>query len=255
MTTAHNATRIALFGFGTVGRATFAILEREQQLNVHMIVVRNKQKYLPNQNDEDVKALFVDDMTLALQRIKDVDVVIEVMGGTTAAWIVVQSAILKGKVVVTANKALMSTYMHELNEMPTGKLYFEAAVAGGIPIVRSLLRDVQCFRAKGFGCDKVQGILNGTSNFILTKMSQDGVSYTQALEEAQQLGYAEADPSADVLGWDARAKIHLLQRLCFGTTVPPNKIVCEGITRIEPVDFEYARRLGCKIKLVATTEV
>lgn len=255
MTTAHNATRIALFGFGTVGRATFAILEREQQLNVHMIVVRNKQKYLPNQNDEDVKALFVDDMTLALQRIKDVDVVIEVMGGTTDAWIVVQSAILKGKVVVTANKALMSTYMHELNEMPTGKLYFEAAVAGGIPIVRSLLRDVQCFRAKGFGCDKVQGILNGTSNFILTKMSQDGVSYTQALEEAQQLGYAEVDPSADVLGWDARAKIHLLQRLCFGTTVPPNKIVCEGITRIEPVDFEYARRLDCKIKLVATTEV
>ena len=192
---------------------------------------------------------------MALQRIKDVDIVIEVMGGTTDAWEVVRSALMKNKIVVTANKALMSTYMRELNEMSTGKLYFEAAVAGGIPIVRSLVRDVQCFRALGFGCDKVQGILNGTSNFILTKMDQEGVSYAQALQEAQQLGYAECDPSADVLGWDARAKIHLLQRLCFGTTVPAESIVCEGIDRIEPIDFEYAKSLGCKIKLVATTAV
>ena len=210
--------------------------------------------------------LFEDDMEKALKRIDEVDGVIEVMGGIDDAWEVVKTALQMKKKVVTANKALVSTYLKELqillkehgNDTRSFNwdcFHFEAAVAGGIPIIRSLLRDVQdVFRQnmKGFTTKKLYAILNGTSNFILTKMEQ-GMSYQEALKMAQSVGYAEADPSADVKGYDARAKIHILEQILFSTNRVADQIVCEGIEDITNIDFEYAFLLNGKIKLVATT--
>jgi homoserine dehydrogenase len=259
-------TKIGLFGCGTVGRSVCDILSREMlcptspflkhSISIEMIVVRDKKKYLRDSSKGIVEDLFVDNMEDALERIKDCDVIVEVIGGTTTAWDIVKEGLVQGKIVVTANKALVSTYMKELDEMnqaTTGALAYEASVAGGIPIIKSILRDVQFGTADAFGVSRVSGIVNGTTNYILTCMEESGLEYDEALRMAQDKGFAESDPSADVHGWDARAKIAILQRLAFGVTVDPETIVCEGITKVQKVDFEYARTMGCKIKLVATT--
>lgn len=257
---------VALFGFGTVGRAVFDILDKMGLANdVKYIVVRNKQKYIDKEGI--ANTLFEDNMERAKERIQEVDNVIEVMGGTTDAWEVVKMALKMDKKVITANKALVSTYMSELQELLNtddagirsivwDKFHFEAAVAGGIPIIRSLVRDVQDIyrqNMQGFTTQKLYAILNGTSNFILTKMEQEGMTYGDALRLAQSIGYAEADPSADVKGYDARAKIHILEQILFSTDRKADDIVCEGIENITNVDFEYASLLNSKIKLVATT--
>ena len=262
--------RTALFGFGTVGRAVFDILDKMGfGSNIKYIVVRDKQKHIDKKIEGVVDTLFEDDMEKALKRIEEVDGVIEVMGGIDDAWKVVKTALQMNKKVTTANKALVSTYMNELQVLlkQNGNkqdirsfnwdcFHFEAAVAGGIPIIRSLLRDVQdAFRQnmQGFTTEKLYAILNGTSNFILTKMEQ-GMSYENSLNLAQSVGYAEADPSADVKGYDARAKIHILEQILFSTNRKAEEIVCEGIENITNIDFEYASLLKGKIKLVATTE-
>jgi homoserine dehydrogenase len=259
----------ALFGFGTVGRAVFDILDKMGLgSNIKYIVVRDKQKHIDKKIEGIVDTLFEDDMKIALERLKEVDGIIEVMGGTDDAWTVVKTALEMNKKVTTANKALVSTYMNELQvllkEIGNDEdirsfnwdyLHFEAAVAGGIPIIRSLLRDVQdVFRQnmQGFTTKKLYAILNGTSNFILTKMEQ-GMSYVNSLQLAQNVGYAEADPSADVKGYDARAKIHILEQILFSTNRKADAIVCQGIEDITNIDFEYASLLKGKIKLVATT--
>jgi homoserine dehydrogenase len=223
---------------------------------IDMIVVRNKSKYLGSSYEPLLMDLFVDDMAMALKRIKDVDVVIEVIGGTTTAWEIVKTGLVNNKIVVTANKALVSKYMKELEELnrtTTGTLAFEASVCGGIPIVKSMLRDIQWCAADAFGVERISGVVNGTTNYILTQMEQFNLKYETAVQLAQEEGYAESDPSADVLGWDARCKIQILQRLAFGVTVDPEDIVCEGIIDVQKVDFEYAKTMKCRVKLVATT--
>ena len=179
-------------------------------------------------------------------------IVVEVMGGTSLARTVVLEALKRGKSVVTANKALIAEHLDEIHtavEQSGGngvKFGYEAAVAGGIPIISTLQH---CFA--GDIINEIGGIINGTTNYMLGKM-EDGADYDEVLKEAQDLGFAEADPTADVEGHDVRAKIAILAKLAFGTTVDVEEIPCNGISQISSVDFEYAKLLNCTIKLIGT---
>ena len=178
----------------------------------------------------------------------EVDIVAELVGGTGVAQEIINAAIANKKSVVTANKELMAQCGAEIWERAIAagiNLAMEASVAGGIPI-HSVLRE-------GISGDRVTtlyGILNGTSNFILTEIEKRGASFDDVLREAQQLGYAEADPSADVDGFDARSKLAILSALAFGEKITPSDIYTEGIRRITPVDFQYAHQLGHTIRLL-----
>eukprot|EP00292_Cryptomonas_paramecium_P005672 CAMPEP_0113713732 /NCGR_PEP_ID=MMETSP0038_2-20120614/32180_1 /TAXON_ID=2898 /ORGANISM="Cryptomonas paramecium" /LENGTH=402 /DNA_ID=CAMNT_0000640541 /DNA_START=128 /DNA_END=1337 /DNA_ORIENTATION=- /assembly_acc=CAM_ASM_000170 len=177
------------------------------------------------------------------------EVIVELMGGTTLAWEIVQACLLKGKKVVTANKALLSKYLPRvieiLRDTPKARLCFEAAVCGGIPIIHTLQHDYL-----GDSISELRGIMNGTTNYILSKMESDNADYAAVLKEAQDLGFAEADPAADVEGWDARSKLALLIKLAFGTYVPEESIPCKGISRITSEDFAYAKQLGGTVKIL-----
>lgn len=179
-----------------------------------------------------------------------VDIVAEMIGGTTVAREVVEGAIDHGKSVVTANKELIALDGVALWQRAAARgvtLAMEASVCGGIP-VHAVLRE-------GIAGDRVEtlfGILNGTSNYILTEIEQHGSAFDAVLAEAQKLGYAEADPTADVDGFDARSKLALLTSIAFGVRIQPSAIHTEGIRRISPTDFEYARQLGCTIKLLCS---
>lgn len=183
----------------------------------------------------------------------EIDIVVELMGGTDLAKTVVMESLKRGKSVVTANKALIAECLDEIKHIADqsegGTVFaYEAAVCGGIPIIQALQG---CF--SGDIVHEVMGICNGTTNYMLGKM-EEGADFAEVLKEAQDLGYAEADPTADVEGHDVRAKIAILAKLAFGTTVPIESIPCMGITQISSVDFEYAKLLGCTIKLVGTAE-
>lgn len=181
-----------------------------------------------------------------------VDVVVEVIGGDGAAGDYVRRALAGGKHVVSANKELIAKAGPELFELARGNgaaLRFEASVGGGIPVISPLLRDLPANRVVA-----IRAIINGTTNFILTNMAQRGDSFEDALAEAQDLGYAEPDPTNDVDGHDAAFKIALMAGLAFGTYVPPEAVATEGIRSLAPQDFEYARELGYVIKLLAIAE-
>ncbi|GAB4409827.1 MAG: homoserine dehydrogenase [Bryobacter sp.] len=183
----------------------------------------------------------------------DVDVVCELIGGTSTAREVIEAALAAGKPVITANKELMALAgpaLVDLARTHATTLYMEASVAGGIPI-HAVLRE-------GIAADRVEafyGILNGTSNYILTEIESNGAPFDQVLAEAQRLGYAEADPTADVEGYDARSKLALLAELAFGQAVDPQTIFCEGIRRISPLDFDYAHTLGHTIRLLCKAQL
>jgi len=183
----------------------------------------------------------------------DIDCVVELMGGIGVAKTVVFGAIEKGKHVVTANKALVAAFMPELTallaEHPEVRFGYEASVAGGIPIIHALQNDYM-----GDNISQLMGIMNGTTNYMLTKMESEGADYGAVLKEAQDLGYAEADPTADVEGHDVRAKIAILARLVFGRDVPYTGIPCKGISQITSTDFVYAKQLSSTIKLVGTAQ-
>lgn len=178
----------------------------------------------------------------------DVDVVAELVGGTGAAREIVEAAIDAGKPVVTANKELLAAHGATLlNRRGDGKLWLEASVAGGIPVIAALRDGIA-----GDCIDTLIGILNGTSNYILTEVDRTGAAFDDVLREAQELGYAEADPSADIDGHDARSKLAILVALAFGVQAAPGQIPVEGIRRILPIDFAYAGRLGHTIRSLAT---
>ena len=182
----------------------------------------------------------------------DLDILVEVMGGVEPARTYVESALKRGVSVVTANKALMAesgTELAELAHEHEADLLYEAAVGGAIPILRALRSSLA-----GERIDRVMGIVNGTTNYILTQMASEGSDYATALAEAQALGYAEADPSADVEGYDAAAKVQILSTLAFGTRLSGEEIAREGITGIRAVDVEFAKRSGYVIKLLAVAE-
>jgi homoserine dehydrogenase len=181
---------------------------------------------------------------------ESIDLVVEVMGGTTDAKDVVFKALRKRKDVVTANKALIAKHLVEIEEILAEmnqdvdrdqevEFRYEAAVCGGIPIIRSMQTDFV-----GDDISMLSGIINGCTNFMLTGMDQGGLSYDEALAEARRLGYAEADPTLDVGGFDARSKLRILMRLAFGIEVNEEEISCRGITELSKLDFEYAKMMG-----------
>lgn len=181
-----------------------------------------------------------------------ISTVVETMGGVEPAFDFVKACLEKGKNVVSSNKELVAVKGAELLETAKSNnvnFFFEAAVGGGIPIIRPLSR---CLA--GNNITEVAGILNGTTNYILTKMITEGISFEEALSNAQELGYAEKDPTADVEGIDAMRKICILASLCFGTHLYPDNVYCEGITRVSLADVAYAAKFGCVIKLVARAE-
>jgi homoserine dehydrogenase len=263
MTTSTNPStkplRIGMFGGGTVGGGVYELLNQSpgpnRQAIVTHICVRDLHK--PRDFIVDTKTTKLTGHFGDILDNPDIDCVVEVMGGTDMAKTVILAALKAGKSVVTANKALLAEHYDEIVAAATAgagkgpsELAFEAAVCGGIPIIHLL--------QSSYTADKISsisGICNGTTNFMLCKM-QEGADYGAVLKEAQDLGYAEADPAADVEGWDVRAKICLLSQLAFGQTVTPvENIPCRGITNITSVDFEYAAMMKATIKMVGTARV
>ncbi|MGV0811521.1 homoserine dehydrogenase [Mycolicibacterium boenickei] len=197
------------------------------------------------------KDLLTDDIIGLVSR-DDVDIVVELMGPVKPARKAILAALEQGKSVVTANKALMAQSTGELAqaaEKARVDLYFEAAVAGAIPVIRPLTQSLA-----GDSVLRVAGIVNGTTNYILSEMDSTGADYTSALADASALGYAEADPTADVEGYDAAAKAAILASIAFHTRVTADDVYREGITKVSAADFESARSLGCTIKLLAICE-
>jgi homoserine dehydrogenase len=197
------------------------------------------------------KELLTDDIVELVSR-DDVDIVVELMGPVKPARKAILAALEQGKSVVTANKALMAQSTGELAqaaEKARVDLYFEAAVAGAIPVIRPLTQSLA-----GDSVLRVAGIVNGTTNYILSEMDSTGADYNSALADASALGYAEADPTADVEGYDAAAKAAILASIAFHTRVTADDVYREGITKVSAADFESARALGCTIKLLAICE-
>lgn len=251
----RTAVGVALIGMGTVGTEVVRYLETNgaelaarigAPLELRGIAVRDTTK------DRGVDpALLTDDPT-ALATRDDVDVVVEVMGGIDIARPLLTTALESGKAVVTANKALLAEYTDELAEAADSTdsdLYFEAAVAGAIPVIGPLRRSMA-----GDQVERVVGIVNGTTNFILSEMDSTGAAYSETLTEASRLGYAEADPTADVEGYDAAAKAAILASIAFHSRVTAKDVYREGISAITPAQFESARHMACTIKLLAICE-
>jgi homoserine dehydrogenase len=241
--------RIALFGFGTVASSVARILveSRPQGLELTHVycrsLARRRVDWVPS------SVTWTDDVDAALAA--DVDVVVELAGGLEPAGSWIRSALDAGKSVVTANKKLIAFQGAELERLAAAKgghLKYGAAVAGGIPVIPGLEQGLA-----GDRIERIEGILNGTCNFILSKM-EAGAEYAPVLAEAQAKGYAEADPTEDVGGFDARAKLAILMRLALRVEVNPEEIVPRPITSITAVDFSYARDLGCTIRQVARAE-
>lgn len=243
--------RIGIFGGGTVGGGIVEILKNRKDvldqlgcdIEVAKICVRDASKPrdfdVPCEITENYDDILKDDT---------IDMVVEVMGGTTDAKKIVYDSLKANKDVVTANKALIAAFLPEIEKRVAesdAEFRFEAAVCGGIPVIRSLQSDFV-----GDDISRVSGIINGCTNFMLTAMDQDGKTYDEALKEASELGYAEADPTLDVGGFDARSKLNILMRMAFGIEVDEGDIACRGITELTKLDFEYAKRMGGTIKLV-----
>jgi homoserine dehydrogenase len=250
--------RVGVIGAGNVGRALVDLLNDESRhialvdaamatLEVVGVAVRDPEKPRPG---VDAKLLTYDAMALANR--EDLDILVELAGGVDPARSYVEAALSRGVSVVTANKALMAECGTELAELANkngADLFYEAAVGGGIPILRSLRTSLA-----GERIERVMGIVNGTTNFILSKMSSEGSDYDDALTQAQALGYAEADPTADVEAFDAAAKVQILSSLAFGTELRGEQIAREGISSVRAIDVDFARRNGYVIKLVGVAE-
>ncbi len=245
---------VAILGLGVVGGGTYKMLTEHRQfymdtqgvdISVENVLELNKQKAL---------ALGVSENRIAANIAEicsnpDVDIVVEVMGGVEPARTFVLSALNAGKSVVTSNKELFCKHSHELERIARKNncgLFYEATCVGGVPVIRTLLDNLQ-----GNKILSIMGIINGTTNYILTKMTDEGASYEEVLKEAQRLGYAEADPTADVEGFDAAYKLSILSSLAFHTKIPFSRIYREGITHITPEDIQYGKQLGYVLKLLA----
>jgi len=250
--------RVGLLGCGTVGTAVARLLHDHREdiarragcrLEVSKVAVRDpsKRRDVPLH----LSAFTADPMRVIED--PDIDIVCELMGGSEPAGSMILAAFDRDKPVVTANKELLSTRGREIFDASDTKgldLYFEAAVGGGIPLVRPLKESLT-----GERLTRIIGIVNGTSNYVLTRMSEDGMSFAEALAEAQRLGYAEADPTADVDGLDAAAKCAILASIAFNARVVAGDVYREGIATVTTEDIDFARRLGYAVKLLAIAEL
>ena len=243
------ALRIALFGFGTVGSSVARILLESKPEGLELTHIYNRNVARKKVDWVPASVVWSEDWEAVLA--SDVDVIVELVGGLDPAGTWVRRAIEAGKSVVTANKKLIAYHGVELERLAAAKgghLKYGAAVAGGIPVIPGLEQGLA-----GDRIARMEGILNGTCNFILSKM-EAGAEYAAVLAEAQAKGYAEADPTEDVGGFDARAKLAILMRLALRVVVDPEEIVPQPITSVTAVDFSYARDLGCTIRQVARAE-
>ena len=247
---------VGLLGIGTVGGGTFRVLNRNQSeitrragRGIQITVVADKDLARARSIVGD-GARLTDD-AFAVVRDPDIDIVIELIGGYTVAKDLILAAIEHGKHVVTANKALLATHGNEIFAAARRKgvmVAFEAAVAGGIPIIKAVREGLTANRIEW-----IAGIINGTSNFILSQMREKGAGFDEALKEAQRLGYAEADPTFDIEGIDAAHKLTILSAISFGIPMQFNRAYTEGISRLTRQDIRYAEELGYRIKLLGIT--
>ena len=241
--------RVGIIGVGTVGSSVVKILQKNRdiiwaragkQIEVAKGVVRDISK----PRDIDIP-LTTDPFEVTDD--PSIDIVVELMGGVDEAFKIVKRALENKKAVVTANKALLAYHRYELQQLANDLPFeFEASVAGGIPIIKAL--------REGLSANHIEalfGIMNGTCNYILTKMSQEEVSFDEVLKEAQRLGYAEADPTFDVDGFDAAHKLLILASIAYGIDAKPEDILIEGIRKIDRLDFEFAKEFGYSIKLLS----
>jgi homoserine dehydrogenase len=252
-----SVVRIGLLGCGNVGAALVQLVERQAdvieartgvRLQISRVAVRNISRDREVQLPEGVLTRDAHDVV----NDPTVDVIVEVMGGIEPARELIAAAIAHGKPVITANKELLANVGHELwaqSDAAGVDLLFEAAVAGGIPLIRALRESL-----RGEPVTRVMGIVNGTTNFILTKMTDEGADYSAALSEAQRLGFAERDPTADVEGFDAGAKAAIIASIAFGARVVAGDVYHEGISGVTAADIAIARRLGYVVKLLAIAE-
>ncbi|MGH9069496.1 MAG: homoserine dehydrogenase [Acidimicrobiales bacterium] len=255
--TAVEPVRVGLLGCGTVGSALVELLDAERgaiaaragvTLVIHRVAVRNRSRLRPSCLPTHVLTADASDVVTD----PAVDVVVELIGGLEPARTLVTKALEAGKPVVTGNKELLAECGAALAEVAAGAgvdLLYEAAVGGAIPLIRPLRESLA-----GERIHRVMGIVNGTTNYILTRMSEEGASYADALAEAQSLGYAEADPTADVEGHDAAAKAAILASIAFGAEVVSADVHREGISGLDVADIAFARRRGYEVKLLAVAE-
>ena len=244
---------VGLLGIGTVGGGTYAVLTRNQEeitrragRPIHIVAVADRNVERARELvGRDVK---VTDDAFSLVKDPNIDIIVELIGGYTTALELVMLAIDNGKHVVTANKALLAVYGNEIFAAAQKKgvmVAFEAAVAGGSPIIKAL--------REGLSANRIQwlaGIINGTTNFILSEMRDKGHGFNAVLHEAQRLGYAEADPTFDIEGIDAAHKVTLMASIAFGIPVQFDRAHVEGISRLDAIDIQYAEQLGYRIKLL-----
>ncbi|WER47226.1 homoserine dehydrogenase [Cupriavidus sp. WKF15] len=251
-----NPIKVGLLGIGTVGSGTFNVLKRNQEeirrragrgIEIAVVADLNTERARELTNGE---VEIVNDANAVVAR-PDIDIVVELIGGYGIARELVLKAIENGKHVVTANKALLAVHGNEIFEAARRKgviVAFEAAVAGGIPIIKALREGLTANRIQW-----IAGIINGTTNFILSEMRDKGLDFDTVLKEAQQLGYAEADPTFDIEGVDAAHKVTLMSAIAFGMPVQFDRAHVEGITKLAAADIKYAEELGYRIKLLGIT--
>lgn len=242
---------IALIGLGTVGSGVYKTIELQKSYIEHKEGISlNLKKVLALAYSIDIPdGLKAKDFYKDIVQDETIDVVIELIGGVNPAKEFVLESLTAGKTVVTANKELLARHWPELNaaaQKSGAGLYFEASVGGGIPILRTIWESLQANELTS-----VMGIINGTTNYILSKMEEDKASYEEALKEAQQLGFAEANPKNDVEGLDAMYKLSILSSMAFHARVPVEYIFCEGISNITQEDIAYGSELGYSVKLLA----
>jgi homoserine dehydrogenase len=249
--------KVGLLGIGTVGAGTFNVLQRNQEEIMRRAGRAIQITMVADLNVERARELtggaceVVSDANLVVTN-PDIDIVIELIGGYGIAKELVLKAIANGKHVVTANKALLATHGNELFKAAQDKgvmIAFEAAVAGGIPIIKALREGLTANRIQW-----IAGIINGTTNFILSEMRDKGLDFATVLKEAQRLGYAEADPTFDIEGVDAAHKATIMSAIAFGIPVQFDKAHVEGITKLQATDIRYAEQLGYRIKLLGITK-
>lgn len=245
--------KIGLLGLGTVGSGVYQIIKNhqrqlQQQVGCSVEIAKVLVRDLSKKRDIEIEPEYLTTNVNDIIENPEIDIVVEVMGGIDRSTEYLSKALINKKHIVTANKDVIAQNGQELLKLAKENhcdLFYEASVAGGIPIIRSLVEGLSSDKIT-----KVLGIVNGTTNYILTKMSNEGASYSEALAQAQQLGFAESDPSSDVEGLDAARKMVILATIAFSTNVQLEDVYTRGITNISQADIEYAKQLGYTVKLL-----
>ncbi|NMS90095.1 homoserine dehydrogenase [Clostridioides difficile] len=245
----ENKVKIGVLGYGTVGSGLIDIIDNNKEkrnIEIAGILVNNLEKH----KDKKYSNIITNNIDDIFE--KDIDILVEVMGGLEPTLSYIKKALNNKIHVVTANKDLLAECGDELAKLASENkvsIKFEASVAGGIPVLKPIIESLE-----GNNIDSINAILNGTTNFILSKMYDENLSYDMALKQAQELGFAEANPESDVLGYDAARKLSILSTLAYDNRVYWKDVYLEGITDIDEKDIEYAKKLNCKIKLIGQSK-